>query len=72
MSNADKTERAQYACLSVLGGLDAHDVNLRDNPAAYVALDELISLAYAEGRDDQRQDDAKALDVLASTIRIGL
>ena len=28
--------------------------------------------AYAEGRDDQRRDDAKALDALASRLRLGL
>lgn len=61
-----------HGALSDLASIDTHDINLRDQPKAYEILDRLMTHAYAEGRADQRIDDAKALEALATQLRIGL
>jgi hypothetical protein len=71
MTAAD-CEQAQCDCLSTLAGIDTTNRNLRDHQEAYIALDKLMDLAYSHGRIDQRTDDAKALEALATQIRIGL
>jgi len=45
---------------------------LCDEIERLTSLDASLTNAYAEGRGDQRYDDARALDVLARQLRLGL
>lgn len=44
-------EAAAEECLSALAGIDTYDVNLRDHPGAWAAVEAFAAKVWAQGRD---------------------
>jgi hypothetical protein len=61
---AAETEEKQVECIRALG--------LRPGHLEFRALDELCAWSYSEGCKAQQAADAKALDALATSMRLGL
>jgi hypothetical protein len=56
-------EELIFAALGELGCVETHDINLRNHPLAWDAMEALVSAvqteAYAEGRKDEREESAR-------------
>lgn len=65
-------EERMQSTFAALDKFYAQPLEDRDYDKCAEILNFIADHAYAEGRADQRADDAKSIEHLATTIRIGL